>query len=307
MNKQYRPRLSREELELILEHREKTNTTRGDHLYQKKMILPDTKPRILLFDIETAPMQAYVWGRYKQFLNSEQVIREGFMLCYAAKWLGDDNIMVDALPFYPEFSDGSEENAVNDKMISESLWDLLNEADIVIAHNAKRFDVKVANTRFLYHNLKPYAPFKIIDTLMMVKGLCKFTSNRLDDLGEYLDVGRKVKHEGFELWTKCMDGNDEAWEKMVEYNIGDIILLEKIYMKLRGWDKKHPSVSLLYEDDKKRCTVCGSENIEEENFLFHTAVSSFESYRCNDCGHWNRGRKNIRSKKQMDNTVRNVM
>ena len=44
-------------------------------------------PKILIFDLETAPMSAYVWGRWNQNINLEATISEWFILCWSAKWL----------------------------------------------------------------------------------------------------------------------------------------------------------------------------------------------------------------------------
>ena len=40
----------------------------------------------------------------------------------------------------------------------------LDEADIVVAHNAKKFDNRVAAARFMYHGFLPPSPFKTVDT-----------------------------------------------------------------------------------------------------------------------------------------------
>ena len=294
----YRPRLSKDEYELILKHREETATTSARHV-TSKMVLPDHKTRILVYDIETAPSLSYVWGRFKQNISQEMVVEEGYILCYVAKWLGDDIHMVDALPFHGKNED--------DKEVTQSLWTLMNEADMVIAHNGDNFDNKVGNTRFVYHGLNPPSPIKSVDTLKIAKSRFKFPSNRLDSIGQFLGLGRKEETGGFRLWEGCMRGDQESWDKMINYCIRDVDLLEKIYMKLRAWDKRHPSVALLYEDDKMRCRVCGSENVREMDFFTHTPVSSYVTYRCDDCGHYHRGRKNVRSREQMDNTLANAL
>lgn len=242
--------------------------------------------RILILDIETAPTAAFVWGRWNQNIAQNQVISEGYVLCYAAKWLGSSNCTWDALPFYEEFQSDRED----DYNVIKSVWNLLDKCDIVIAHNGLSFDIPTLNSRFIYHGLTPPSPYKIVDTLKIARQNFKFPSNRLDSLGEYLGIGRKVKNDGMDLWTSCMKGNEDSWADMGKYNIGDVELLEKIYLKLRAWDKSHPSVSVFEKDNISRCCVCGSEKLKQHDQNTYTNLSSFVSYQCQDCGHWNRGR-----------------
>jgi len=46
-------------------------------------------PRVLIFDIETSPMVAYVWGRRDQNVALNQIKDEWYVIAWAAKWLGD--------------------------------------------------------------------------------------------------------------------------------------------------------------------------------------------------------------------------
>lgn len=261
----------------------------------------ETNVKVLIFDIETAPTLGYVWRRWKNNLSQDMVVREGYVLCYAAKWLGEEEIMVDALPFYNNY----ERNKEDDRDVCSSLYELFNQADIVIGHNGKAFDVPLMKTRFLHHGFEPPKPYKEIDTKLIAKKEFMFPSNSLDSLGSYLGLGRKVEHDGFPLWVGCMSGNKESWDKMIEYNEGDVSLLEKIYLKMRPWYRQHPAMDVYSKSGVMRCKCCGSTNLSEGDIVY-TNISGFTSYKCNDCGHWNRGRKNQRSKEQMQTTLMNV-
>ena len=48
--------------------------------------------------------------------------------------------------------------------------------------------------------------------------MCRFDSNKLDYVSKYLGIGEKVRHEGHELWVKCMEKDNAAWKRMKEYN-----------------------------------------------------------------------------------------
>ena len=62
-------------------------------LLSEELINTRDLPRILLFDIETAPMEVFVWGLYKQFIPHTNVIKDWFVLSWSAKWLYEDKIL----------------------------------------------------------------------------------------------------------------------------------------------------------------------------------------------------------------------
>ena len=246
-----------------------------------------SKPKILLYDIETAPVLAYVWALWKQNVAINQIARDSYILCWAAKWLGDNEVISDALPnhkkhyrLYPEC----------DWKVCETLWTLIDEADIVVGHNLDGFDAPRANARFIHHEMDPPSPAKQVDTLKMARQSFGFTSNKLDWLGEHLGVGRKVHHDGFDLWVRCMKGDDQSWEDMVRYCRGDVELLERVYLRLRPWAKTHPNIA-AYTDDVEGCPRCTSKN-RYANGTRRTLVGKYQRYQCKDCGHWYSGAVN---------------
>ena len=267
---------------------------------------PD-KPKILLHDIETAPAVAMVWGRFKQNIQQAAVIKEGYTLSWAAQWYDEDKpdntTMFDSLPNYHGYVPDSK-HLGDDQGVVQTLWDLYDEADIIIGHNGDKFDIRKMNARFALYGLPSPKPYKTVDTLKIARTNFAFPSNRLDSLGEHLGFGRKEPTD-FQLWVDCMAGDEVAWDRMVSYNINDIKLLRDVYEKLRGWDKKHPNVGMLYGDDLERCTVCGSPDLESTGFHSRTNVSEFETMVCGNCGHNNRRRANNRSKSAMKATLMN--
>ena len=242
--------------------------------------------KVLVADIETAPTQAYVWSRWKQNIYQDQVVSEGYVLCWAARWLGSDVTITDSLfknkqAYWRDHED--------DKNVVASMWRLLNEADIVIFQNGDKFDIPVLNTRFLLHGFKRPAPYKTVDTYKIAKRSFKFPSASLDSMASYLGIGRKQETGGFKLWTACMEGDAEAWDKMVGYCAGDVELLEKVYMTFRHWDHRHPNMA-LYSKDKGVCGVCGSPNLRAEDKDYFTSVNRYSVFRCADCGALSRSR-----------------
>jgi len=233
--------------------------------------------KVLLFDLETAPNIAYIWKLWQEVTNMTMVKSNWYVLCWSAKWLGDKEII----------SEGLYSSSQDDKNIMTKLWKLFDEADIVIAHNAVRFDCRKANARFLFHGMNPPSPYKIVDTLKEARNHFSLMSNRLNDLGVFLNVGKKIKTGGFELWEMCMRGERKAWDKMVKYCKQDVRLLEKVYLKLRPYMKKHPNV-----DIDKNCPKCGSNKIHYCGYAT-TNACKYRRFQCQSCGGWGRDRKNI--------------
>lgn len=239
--------------------------------------------RILLMDLETAPNRAWIWGKYEQ--NALGFDKEWYVLCYAYKWLGDKTTRAVSLP---DFKKLYKKDPEYDARLMQELWDLLDEADIVIAHNGDQFDIKKANARFIAHGLQPPSPYKTIDTLKVARKHFKFNSNKLNDLGKHLGVGEKVETGGFKLWEGCMEGDLTSWKKMVKYNKQDVELLEKVYLKLRPWMTNHPNMNIV-DETVGACPICSSTKIQKRGFS-PTRVGKKQRYQCTACGGWSTGK-----------------
>lgn len=255
------------------------------------------KTKILIFDVETAPNLAYVWGKWKQNIGSNMMISETYLMSFAAKWLGDDNIIY-------------EENRHNDELaLVTKLFALFDEADIVVAHNGNKFDIPTVQGRGLVLGLTPPSPFKKVDTLLTAKKEFRFPSNTLADLAKYFECSPKLSHAkfpGFELWLECLKQNDAAWEEMREYNIQDILTLEEIYLKMRPWMKTHPNMGVFEEQERPVCPKCGSHHINFRGYQT-TSVSKFHRFVCRDCGGWGRTRFNAMEQTQRANLTTNAI
>lgn len=243
-------------------------------------------PKILIFDIETAPMRAYVWRMWKENIAPCQVISDWFMIAWSAKWLYAGEVMGDVLT-------SKEAVAEDDSRIVKSLWKLIDAADIVVSHNGDRFDIPRMNARFIIHDLYPPKPYFSVDTCQTARRQFGFSSNRLDSLADYFGFDHKLDTD-FSLWQKCLEGDSEALGYMSEYNKRDVTLLEEVYLKLRPWIRNHPNISNILQD-MNVCTVCGSYRLEKIEGEYYTGVNRYELYRCKDCGAVIRGRKALPS------------
>lgn len=248
-------------------------------------------PRILLFDLETAPSLGWVWAKWEtNVIDFEQ---DWYLLCFAAKWLGG-KMETYALPDYR----GYKKNPENDRQLVEALWKLFDEADILIAHNGDRFDIRKANARFAYYKLPPPSPYKTVDTLKVARRYFDFTSNKLDDLGHYLGYGRKLPHTGFHLWKGCMTGDKKSWDLMKRYNRRDVDLLEQIYLHFRPWVKTHANLG-MYSGDIV-CPKCGSKNLQRRGYSINL-TTKYQRFQCQNCGGWSRDNNNLQKQKPIIN------
>ncbi len=239
------------------------------------------EPKILLFDLETAPMELLGFGLYEQNFGLNQIKRDWFLLALAAKWLNNPAIIYADQRAAKDLSD--------DTRLLKILWHLLDEADVVVTQNGKSFDEKVANARFIIKGFNAPSPFKHIDTKQLAKRRFRFTSNKLEYLAEALDVECKKsahkKFPGFELWAECLKKNPAAWDEMKAYNVADTLALEGVYLKLRGWGTPGVNLNLHYSDPIYRCECCGSTKLHMKGSSA-TNAGVFKRFQCQSCGKW---------------------
>jgi hypothetical protein len=252
------------------------------------------KPRILSIDIETAPIEAYVWqkGLYKTNITTEQIIADTHLLSYAAKWLDSKQVI---------YGDQSKARTLsNDMRLLREIHALLDEADIVVAHNGQAFDLPFVLTRMVGAGIPPMSPFRQVDTYKVAKKQFGFTFNKLEFLARALGCKmRKNPHRNFpgmELWKECLDRNLLAWKEMQEYNKDDVLVLEEVYLKLRPWIEGHPNVGNYVDTGRPLCPNCGS--VVERRGLAYTQTGQYERYHCLNpkCGKYPRGRQVVGDK-----------
>lgn len=211
------------------------------------------------------------------------------LISVAWKWLGEDKIYVKGIDDYKRYS----KDKYSDESLIKEIWHLFDEADILVGHNAQAFDNKEVNARFAFHGMEPPSHYRTVDTLKEARKTFKFESNKLDALGEYLGLGRKVKHPGIDMWLDCMKGDKKAWKLMKKYNAMDVELLEKVYLHLRPWMATHPNLGVY--SDQPVCRVCGSKRLQYKGpgGGFGTNTNIYKRFRCLDCKHNNHGTAGI--------------
>lgn len=248
-----------------------------------------TRPRVLVIDIETAPIEGYVWGIWEQNVGLEQIKTEWSILSYCAKWLNEPKLMFD-------HTGGRGARKVrDDRKLLKGIWALLDEADIVVAQNGQKFDVKKINARLIVNGHKPYSPIRIVDTLLVAKKHFGFTSNKLAWQSMYLTDTPKSEHKkfpGFELWKECLADNPAAWREMKKYNCIDVVSTEKVYLKQLPWIKSHPNIGAYRAHHGVQCPKCGSHKLQRRGYEV-TQQSRFARLKCTSCGGWSREKQSL--------------
>ncbi len=236
--------------------------------------------RILTADLETAPHRVYSWGLWNQDINPDNIIEQGYTLCWAAKWHGQKKVMFSSL------------HETSRKKMIKQIYELICEADAVVHYNGTKFDMPILNQEFLFDSLDPPSSYANIDLLKTARKQFRLPSNKLDYVARYLGLGSKTKHKGMSLWHDCMAGCPKAWAIMKRYNKQDVNLTEKIYDVLLPWIDNHPNWGHYVNGKKLVCKNCGSDRVKK-NGIENKTIVPYQRYRCKACGKPLQGRTKL--------------
>lgn len=260
-------------------------------------------PRVLILDIETAPLENYTWTYFPNYIDSmSQVVKnpdgspkDWSILTWAAKWLFEADIFSGKVSL-------KEANTRKDKSIIKPLWDLYEEADVIVAHNGDKFDIRRCNWRFKINGLGPPSPYQTIDTLKVARKAFGAPSYKQDYLNRALGLQRKIDTD-FELWERCVQNDQSGLDEMLAYNIGDIGGLEDLYVDIRPWIRGPVNLSMYTQNDKKVCHNCLSPDLEKLSKPYTTPAGQYASFRCTNCGAIGRSRYTLKSLTQRRNSI----
>lgn len=194
------------------------------------------EPRVLYIDIETTPIEGWFWPplHEPQILKVKQPTK---IACVSFRWHHERKTRVISLPRFRGYRAG----VINDYLLCKALRKVLDKADIVIAHNGDRFDIKKINGRFFLNNILPAQPAMSIDTLKIARKFLGLDSNKMGDICEALGIGKKLATRGKDTWLGCIDGDQKAWKEMEAYNIHDVDLLVEVFDHLLPWVLSKPN------------------------------------------------------------------
>ena len=240
------------------------------------------QPKIIFFDIETMPNLREAlkfFPKLDDWPGNSMKAHVNSVLCIGWKELGKKKVNVIKAWDGPNW--GKDVN--DDKYVVDEFRKVIESADAICTHNGTSFDVPFVQTRLLVHNLPPIDPkIKHIDTRHLGKKI-RGISNKLDDLAQLLGLGRKMDHEGWDLWVKCWDRDQKSLDKMAKYCAQDVRVLEELYLKLRRFAGNKIPNHNIWSLEKMRCPTCGSLNVQKngsrsnQTMVYHRII-------CNVCG-----------------------
>ena len=243
------------------------------------------KPRICYYDIETSLAKSYHFRNWKVNLSHKQGIQESHMLAHCWSWGSSGEVQGSVL---------SKEEMLNhdpERLVLEA-WSILDNCDVLVAHNGKKFDVRKVNAYFLQFGLPPPSSYKVIDTLQIAKNKFALPFNSLEYLAKFLGVQQKIDTGGIDLWIRCDKGDEAALQEMLDYCKGDIETLRQVHQHLIGWDNNGVNMSLYDDTHDTLCPHCASDNIKSlEGKYTYTTARKYSLYRCQDCGATLRGNR----------------
>lgn len=228
------------------------------------------KRKILVIDIEWKPALAYVWRMWKENIQPDMLVDHGGMLCFCAHWVGSDEFM-----FYSEWDHGR-------KGMAEAAKHLLTEADAVVHYNGIKYDIPKIRGEVVLAGLEPFPQVSQIDLMRTVKTF-GFNMNRLAYIAPLLGLENKGEHEGFLLWKKVMNGDEDAQKRMKEYCVQDVRLTTQLYDRILPFIKDHPFLRATEEGNV--CPNCDSDHTQRRGFRT-TRCFKIQRNQCQDCGTW---------------------
>lgn len=246
-----------------------------------------TNEKILYFDLEFCPDIQIAYGRKHNFWTPEEnVLTPAYLINFSYAWATEKlehDIKSRCLWDNNNQWRRSDEYADYDLVLA--LWELLDEADVVVAHNADRFDVKKANMLFLKHGLNPPSPYRVIDTLKIAKKHFGFESNSLKALAIRLGLTAKLDGGGTLTMHEAADGCPKAQAHLAKYCNVDVEVLIQIHRVMLGWNTLTPNFSTNHS-----CSHCGSEHVQKRGIRkTDTGKSFYQRYQCTECGGWSKG------------------
>ena len=282
-------------------------TTVSDMLKEYKngtLELAETKKevRYLYWDLETSFMQGYFFDVWQINIPLSQVTKQSHLL--SASWAINDEKPT-GVRLTPE-----QVKTGDDLHVVVKLIEAINNSDVIVTFNGKKFDTKKLNTRALYWGLPPVVYPRHIDLMQDAKRLFKFPSNSMQNISNYLGESGKIATGGTRLWQRCAeyenyDVCENALQEMLDYNLQDIVATRDLHKQFMGWSKNTPNISTITKqvtgedlnvNHDLLCVHCGSSDVNKividgVTKQGYTSVSSFDLYRCgeNSCRGVSRG------------------
>lgn len=146
-------------------------------------------------------------------------------------------------------------SGVIDRKIVKSCIDKMREFDVVCTYFGTNFDIKFLRSRALYYGFDfpgfelsssvnkngeiKYIPISELfhwDLYYLVKSKLKLRRSSLENVCSFLNIDGKTKLDG-DVWRRAKYGDPKALKEVLDHNIYDVIILERLHEKLSDFAK----------------------------------------------------------------------
>lgn len=243
------------------------------------MTQSNRSPRVLFWDIETSLQPVAVFQlAHNDWIDPSSILQERYVICACWKWEGESTVHSVSVLDDPK---RYRKNPHDDYYVIKTLHEVLSQADVIVHHNGDSFDKRYVDTRILVHGMPALPPVASIDTYKVAKTKLYLNSNKLDYIGRLLGVGKKLPTTP-KLWMRVLQGDSAAVKELIPYNKQDVLLLERVFNKLRPYVSNHINRELF---GGVGCPRCGSSKVQSRGV--HRAITKiYRRWQCQSCSGW---------------------
>ena len=228
--------------------------------------------KILFFDLELSQAIATVWNTGKQYVGHHQLIEPQKIISYHWKWSDSDKVQNMDWGLHKQC----------DKKIIKQIKKDFDRADLIVAHNGNRFDMKKVYGRAMYHGIILNPKYVTFDTMVEVKRLASLPSYSLAFLCKHFGLPFKLDSGGKATWDQVQfDKSREALDHLLYYGDGDITSLEALYYHIRPYTQAKIHAGVLRGGERYHCPSC--ERLANYKSMYVTAAGTVQHWlQCSD-------------------------
>jgi hypothetical protein len=236
------------------------------------------KRKRLFYDIETSYTKGIFWSPGPgQTILPQQILEYPKIICISYKWEGEKTVY------------NLDWNLTKqcDKLLLQKFVKIIDQADEIVGHNGDNFDLKWIRTRAVFHNIEMKNFYNSIDTLKLCRSYLNLPSNKLGEVAKYYSLSAKGDPGGLQTWIDIVEKKDrKALKRMIDYCNQDVVVLEKVFNKLKPYVKHNSNYATLEGKEKHNCPECGNSDIRLTKTYTTAAGTIKRQLRCKDpkCG-----------------------
>ena len=237
--------------------------------------------KILILDVERLPgiTRQFWWDRgdlKNRYIHYETVERQPRTTVVCAKWYHDPDVIEMA-----EWDKGGRPKFL------KRVHRLMSEADIIVGHYISGADLPwLANDMHVEANLPPLPPFKVVDTLKVIRKVfgsgAPFKS--LDAFAQIVGIEAKTdRYDARAMERAVTEKSQPDRERLVAYCAGDVVATQGLYDWLRPHISTHPALFVDGKDTMTVCHRCGHDTVPIPK-RYVANVLTYSMRRCTHCG-----------------------